>query len=186
MTPDARPVTVRHTILVVLAFLVFASGCAEHSMSAAATQAQRGVPSYAAASSHRSVAGIGSPGAYQVGHRRMTFLEPAHTGPTGQFLDQRALVIVIWYPLARRSAGSPAAHGPFPLLVFAPGFMQCGVPYEDLLRAWAGAGYVVAVVNFPRTDCSVGAAAYEPDLVNQPGGHVVRAQQAAGPERGAP
>jgi dienelactone hydrolase len=77
-------------------------------------------------------------------------------------------VVVIWYPLARRSAGSPAAHGPFPLLMFAPGFMQCGLPYEDLLRSWAGAGYVVAVVNFPRTDCSVGAAAYEPDLVNQP------------------
>jgi hypothetical protein len=26
----------------------------------------------------------------------------------------------------------------------------------------------VAAVNFPRTDCRVGAAAYEPDLVNQP------------------
>ena len=168
MTPDARPVTVRHTILVVLALLVFASGCAAHSLSAAATQVRRGVPSDPAISSTPEVSDIGSPGAYQVGHRRMTFLEPAHTGPTGQFLDQRALVIVIWYPLALRSAGSPAAHGPFPLLVFAPGFMQCGAPYEDLLRAWAGAGYVVAVVNFPRTDCSVGAAAYEPDLVNQP------------------
>jgi dienelactone hydrolase len=168
VTTDARPVTVRHIILVVLALLVFASGCAAHSLSAVATQAQRGVPSDPAASSPRVVAGIGSPGAYQVGHRRMTFLEPAHTGPTGQFLGQRALVIVIWYPVALRSAGSPAAHGPFPLLVFAPGFMQCGAPYDDLLRSWAGDGYVVAVVNFPRTDCSVGAAAYEPDLVNQP------------------
>ena len=53
-------------------------------------------------------------------------------------------------------------------MLFAPGFMQCGGPYSDLLRAWASAGYVVAVVNFPRTDCRVGAAAYEPDLVNQP------------------
>ena len=169
MTPDARPVTVRHTILVVVAFLVFASGCTAHSLTAVAMQAQRGVPSDPAASAPRAVADIGSPGAYQVGQRRMTFFEPAHTGPTGQSLGQRALVIAIWYPLARRSAGSPVAHGPFPLLVFAPGFMQCGVQYEDLLRAWAGAGYVVAVVNFPRTDCTVGAAAYEPDLVNQPG-----------------
>jgi len=168
VTPDARPVTVRKTIVVVLAVLVSVSACAWHSLSAAATQAQRGVPSDPAASSPPAGAAIGSPGAYQVGHRRMTFLEPAHTGPTGQSLGQRALVVVIWYPLARRSAGSPAAHGRFPLLVFAPGFMQCGLPYEDLLRAWAGAGYAVAVVNFPRTDCSVGAAAYEPDLVNQP------------------
>ncbi len=168
MTPDARPVTVRKTIVAVLAVLAFVSACAGRSLSAAATQVERGVPSDPAASSPRAVAVIGSPGAYQVGHRRMTLLEPAHTGPTGQFLGQRALVIVIWYPLARRSAGSPPARGPFPLLVFAPGFMQCGLPYEDLLRSWAGAGYVVAVVNFPRTDCTVGAAAYEPDLVNQP------------------
>jgi dienelactone hydrolase len=170
VTPDARFVTVRNTIVAVLAVLVLVSACTGQSMSAAATQVQRGVPSDppAAASSPRAVTGIGSPGAYEVGHRRMTFLEPAHTGPTGQFLDQRALVIVIWYPVARRSAGSPAVRGPFPLLVFAPGFMQCGAPYDDLLRAWAGAGYVVAVVDFPRTDCSVGAAAYEPDLVNQP------------------
>jgi dienelactone hydrolase len=52
--------------------------------------------------------------------------------------------------------------------MFAPGFMQCGGPYSDLLDVWAGAGYVVAAVDFPRTDCRVGAAAYEPDLVNQP------------------
>jgi len=168
VTPDARPVTVRKTIVAVLAILAFVSACAGHSLSAAATQVERGVPSDPAASSPRPAAVVGSAGAYQVGHRRMTLLEPAHTGPTGQFLGQRALVIVIWYPLAGRSAGSPPARGPFPLLVFAPGFMQCGLPYEDLLRSWAGAGYVVAVVNFPRTDCTVGAAAYEPDLVNQP------------------
>ncbi|MGH3254800.1 MAG: alpha/beta hydrolase family protein [Streptosporangiaceae bacterium] len=168
MTPDARTVTVRKAIVVVLAVLSLVSACAGRSLSVVATQAQRGVPSDPAASSTPEVTDIGRPGAYQVGQRRMTFFEPAHTGPTGQFLGQRALVVVIWYPLARRPAGPPAAHGPFPLLVFAPGFMQCGVQYEDLLRAWAGAGYVVAVVNFPRTDCTVGAAAYEPDLVNQP------------------
>jgi dienelactone hydrolase len=168
VTPDARPATVRKTIVAALAVLVLASACGEHSLSAAATQVQRGVPSDPTAMAPRAVADIGTPGAYQVGHRRMTFFEPAHTGPAGQALGQRALVIVIWYPVARRTAGSPAAHGPFPLVLFAPGFMQCGAEYGDLLRAWAGAGYVVAVVNFPRTDCTVGAAAYEPDLVNQP------------------
>ena len=111
---------------------------------------------------------VGSAGTYKVGERKLTFFEPAHTGPTGQYLDRRTLVTAIWYPLARRSSGPQAVRGPFPLLVFAPGFMQCGDTYSDLLRAWASAGYVVAVVNFPRTDCRVGAAAYEPDLVNQP------------------
>jgi dienelactone hydrolase len=46
--------------------------------------------------------------------------------------------------------------------------MQCGGPYSDLLRAWASAGYVVAAVNFPRSDCRTGTAATESDLVNQP------------------
>ncbi len=46
--------------------------------------------------------------------------------------------------------------------------MQCAAPYAPLLRAWASAGYVVAAVNFPRTDCRTGTAAYEPDVVNQP------------------
>jgi dienelactone hydrolase len=68
------------------------------------------------------------------------------------------------YPLA--SSGPP--RGGYPLLVFAPGFMQCGRPYAPLLRSWASAGYVVATVDFPRTDCRAGTRAYEPDLVNQP------------------
>ena len=62
-----------------------------------------------------------------------------------------------------------AGGGPFPLLMFAPGFQQCSDTYEHLLQSWASAGYVVASVDFPRTDCLVGSAAYEPDLVNQPG-----------------
>jgi fermentation-respiration switch protein FrsA (DUF1100 family) len=79
------------------------------------------------------------------------------------------LVIDIRYPRAWRSGGLGLARGPFPLIMFAPGFMQCDGPYADLLDYWAAAGYAVAAVNFPRTSCRVGSAAYEPDLVNQPG-----------------
>jgi dienelactone hydrolase len=46
--------------------------------------------------------------------------------------------------------------------------MQCGHPYYQLLAAWASAGYVVAVVDFPHSDCRVGTAATETDMVNQP------------------
>jgi dienelactone hydrolase len=99
----------------------------------------------------------------------MTFTEPAHVGVTGQHLGGRSVLTVIRYPAGRGSSGSWPAGGPFPLIMFAPGFMQCSSTYEDLLRSWASAGYVVAAVDFPRTDCLVGAAAYEPDLVNQPG-----------------
>ena len=102
---------------------------------------------------------IGAAGTYKVGGRQLTFVEPAHAGPTGQSLGSRTLPAQIWYPRAR---------GPFPLIVFAPGFVQCVSTYADLLKTWAGAGYVVAAVTFPRTNCGLGAAAYEPDLVNQP------------------
>jgi hypothetical protein len=36
------------------------------------------------------------------------------------------------------------------------------------LQTWASAGYVVAAVNFPRTDCLAGKALNEQDVVNQP------------------
>jgi dienelactone hydrolase len=99
----------------------------------------------------------------------MRFTEPPHTGPDGTRLGPRRLVTLIRYPRARpATAGRRPARGPFPLVVFAPGFMQCAGPYAPLLRAWASAGYVVAAVDFPRTDCRTGAAAYEPDVANQP------------------
>ena len=180
MTPDARPVVAGQAIaavlaVAVLAVLVLVAACTGRPAQPqqATTPAEPVVPSHSAtpspSPSPARTADIGSAGTYQVGQRRMTFVEPAHTGPTGQYLGQRMLLTVVWYPLARGGKGSQPARGSFPLLMFAPGFMQCGSTYSDLLRAWASAGYVVAVVNFPRTDCVVGAAAYEPDLVNQPG-----------------
>ena len=74
----------------------------------------------------------------------------------------------IRYPASLVAAGHAAVRGPFPLLLFAPGFQQCGRPYADLLGSWASAGYVVVTVDFPRTDCTVGATADEADMVNQP------------------
>jgi len=107
---------------------------------------------------------LGTAGTFQVGRRQLTFTEPARTGPSGESLGPRTLVTQFWYP-----AGSPPARGPFPLLLFAPGFQQCADPYSDLLAAWASAGYVVAAVDFPHSDCQVGAAATEADMINQPG-----------------
>jgi dienelactone hydrolase len=151
---------------VVLAVLALVSACAGLPHRDGPTPAKHGATSQAGIPSPTPVAVIGSPGHYRVGQGQVTFVEPGHTGRTEGYLGPRALVTGIWYPLAQRS-GEPAT-GPFPLVVFAPGFMQCGARYSYLLRAWASAGYVVAAVNFPRTDCRVGAAAYEPDLVNEP------------------
>jgi len=173
--------TSKLTAAVVLAALALVCGCAGHQQPGAAKPATQDTvkpatpdtvkPARQAPATHapsRTIT-VGTAGSYQVGERHVTFLEPAHAGATGQYLEQRTLLTAIWYPLAPGSAGAQPAVGPFPLLMFAPGFMQCGATYAQLLRAWASAGYVVAVVNFPRTDCRVGNAAYEPDLVNQPG-----------------
>ena len=104
---------------------------------------------------------IGTQGQYLVGERQLTFTEPAHHTKAGLAVGARTLDTQVWYPQA-------SATGPFPVLMFAPGFQQCADEYAGLLRSWASAGYVVAAVNFPRTSCAAGAGAYEPDLVNQP------------------
>ncbi len=160
---------VRGTKLIIVAVLVvlaWVSGCAgqpgqqaarpSRSAASAAPEARTRAPAPAAA------AAVGGDGSYRTAERQVTFTEPAHAGLADQYLGQRTLVTQVWYPRARGPAG------PFPLLVFAPGFLQCAGAYSDLLQAWASAGYVVAAVNFPRTNCHLGAKAYEADLMNQP------------------
>jgi hypothetical protein len=113
---------------------------------------------------------VGTLRRYWVGRAWFTFTEPARTGPSGQLLGTRSLLTLVRYPAASSPHGLRArpATGRFPLIVFAPGFGQCGNPYSHLLQAWASAGYVVAVMNFPRTSCLAGAADRS-DLINQPG-----------------
>ena len=166
---SARRIAAGEMIAVVLALV---TACAGHPRpSAAATTTSPPSPAKSATPSARPTtsatsppAAVGISGRYRVGERQLTFVEPPHTGPTGESLGQRTLATAVWYPLA----GSHPVAGPLPLIVFAPGFMMCSGPYSALLQAWASAGYVVAAVNFPRTNCHLGAAAWEPDLVNQP------------------
>ena len=87
-----------------------------------------------------------------------------HSRPTvsrGQALSpQRSLTTLVWYP---------TSAGRWPLVVFAHGFEVGPAPYEQLCRAWAAAGYVVAAPEFPLTDADVaGPAMDENDVVNQP------------------
>jgi dienelactone hydrolase len=160
---------VRDTTLIVAAVLVvlaLVSGCAgqaeQQAAGPSASVASAGPETRTPARTPVTAAAAGADGSYRTGQRQVTFTEPAHTGPAGQHLGERTLVIQIWYPQAR------GPSGPFPLLLFAPGFLQCPGAYSHLLRDWASAGYVVAAVNFPRTSCHRGAEAYEADLVNQP------------------
>jgi len=153
-------------VVAVLAMLALVSGCAGQPKQQAATPSRSAAPvrpgTRTTAPAPITPAPAGGEGSYQTAQRQVTFTEPAHVGLAGQYLGQRTLVTRIWYP---RASG---AARPFPLLLFAPGFLQCPDAYSHLLQAWAGAGYVVAAVTFPRTNCHLGPEAYEADLVNQP------------------
>ncbi len=157
-------------ILTVLVIAACGGSPAQHTTSAPTKRPTATGPSpsqSAPASPSQSAAPVGIPGSYQVGAQQLTFTEPAHTGPTGQRLGPRTLVTQVEYPLAPSSGSQPPA-GPLPLIVFAPGYQQCVDAYGELLRTWASAGYVVAGVTFPVTNCAPGNAASESDLVNQP------------------
>jgi dienelactone hydrolase len=107
---------------------------------------------------------VGTIGTYQVAQRELVFVDRSRVG-----LGPRALPTLVRYPVipAAAAASGRLARGLFPLVVFAPGFTQCQANYATLLRTWASAGYVVAGVNFPRTNCHL-AKPDENDLVNQP------------------
>jgi hypothetical protein len=162
------------TAATLAAAAVLASGCAgsggvKHpTQPATASSASSPSPTKSASAARGPAPGIGLLGRFRTSQHWLRFTEPAHTGPTGEKLGPRTLRVQLWYPLARAAgtAGRPAA-GPLPLIAFGPGFMQCGKPYSRLLRAWASAGYVVEVVNFPLSDCHA-AAPTEADMVNQP------------------
>ena len=116
----------------------------------------------------------GTIGDYLVGRHSLVLVDRSRARVGGP----RVLPTFVRYPgipPAARAAGRPA-RGLFPLVVFAPGYLQCQGSYSWLLRAWASAGYVVAAVDFPRTSCHA-SSPDEADLVNQPGdmAYVIRA-----------
>jgi predicted dienelactone hydrolase len=106
---------------------------------------------------------VGTIGRYRVTQQFLDVTRPSHSGP-------RALAVWVRRPVipASAAAGHKLARGLFPLVVFAPGYLQCQADYGTLLNTWASAGYVVAAVQFPRTNCHVHDPD-EADLINQPG-----------------
>ncbi len=106
---------------------------------------------------------VGQLGYYHVAEKYYTFTEPATKlhGP-------RVLQVTVHFPVIPATlVSSHPAGGSFPLIAFAPGYMQCSSAYRHLLRQWASAGYVVAAVDFPLTSCH-NVKPDEPDLSNEP------------------
>ena len=126
------------------------------------------------AGSQPSVATMPSPAGppYAVGAREISVDDHARQVETAGHVSARIIPAVVRYPTMRGHTGqdnwgASAAPGAFPLVVFAPGYLQCGSAYAPLLRSWTAAGFVVAEVRFPLMDCHT-AKPDESDIVNQP------------------
>jgi dienelactone hydrolase len=116
------------------------------------------------------------PVATTVGLRVITFVDHSRVERfRGGEVEPRTLVTQIRYPALGSAEADDVpdappltAAGPFPLVVFGPGFAETPTAYARLLDAWARAGYVVAAPLFPLTQKYVPGGRREADLINQP------------------
>jgi len=107
---------------------------------------------------------VGTIGGYSVAEHALRLVDRSRPR-----LGSRVLATTVWYPVIPRASAASGrlARGLFPLVVFGPGYFVCVGSYGPLLRAWASAGYVVAGIDFPRTNCHL-ASPNENDMANQP------------------
>jgi dienelactone hydrolase len=111
-----------------------------------------------------------APSRYAVGTRTLTFVDASRTTTAnGSFpgSPSRTIPTEFWYPASGAAGGEPvadappdAAHGPYPLVVFAHGFAVTPDFYAPLLERWATAGYVVAAPVYPILSGSNGGASH--------------------------
>ena len=92
-----------------------------------------------------------------VGVRQETFVDPTRSTSTGE--STRTFPVTIWYPAAGDPDGPALPDAPpdrsvgaYPLVVFVHGYAVTPAFYEELLRRWAAAGYVVAAAAYPGGD----------------------------------
>jgi dienelactone hydrolase len=118
---------------------------------------------------------------YAVGIHTETLVDRQRSTPangTVRAHPGRTLGVTIFYPALGRRGAPPArgaqparSGGPYPLVVFAPGFgtdPDLGT-YQGLLEAWASSGYVVAATLFPLTMSDAPGGPDLSDYVHQPG-----------------
>ena len=116
-------------------------------------------------------------GKFAVGLRTETFVDS--TRPTENVAPTRTLKTAIYYPAQGTPTDTPIANAPpdtkdapYPLILFSHGLGARGVAYENVLKAWASAGYVVAAPDYPLSNTNApGGAQFGraiADTKNQP------------------
>ena len=118
---------------------------------------------------------LSSGGAYGVGVRTLTFIDPTRETPSHSGIPAeptRTFPTEIWYPSPgenqnpSREAPLDLAPGPYPLIIFSHGFMATGTIYSRLTAPLAGHGYVVAAPNYPVSSPATGG--FGMDLASHP------------------
>jgi dienelactone hydrolase len=127
----------------------------------------------------RTVAPIGR---YAVGVKSTTFVDstrPTDANGSAPALPTRTLLTAIYYPAEGTLSDKPVENatinrkrGPYPLILFTHGLYARGIFYDDVLKAWASAGYVVAAPDYPlsnqKTPGGVSFGRGVADAKNQP------------------
>jgi fermentation-respiration switch protein FrsA (DUF1100 family) len=114
----------------------------------------------------------GGAGSSLVATTTMTFVDTSRSTPSWDAMSgkpSRTLVTTIWYPARASGSVAAAGNGPYPLIVFAHGLGASPQDYQQLLTAWAAAGYVVAAPLFPLSSSQTPGGPDGGDIGNQPG-----------------
>jgi len=111
-------------------------------------------------------------GSSPVATTTMTFVDTSRSTPPWDGTPgkpSRTLVTTIWYPARTSGSVAGSGGGPYPLIVFAHGLGGSPQDYQQLLTAWAAAGYVVAAPLFPLSSSETPGGPDGGDIGNQPG-----------------
>jgi len=111
-------------------------------------------------------------GSMSVATTKMTFVDTSRSTPPWDAMpgkSSRTLVTTVWYPARESGSAAVVGDGRYPLIVFAHGLGGTPQQYQQLLTAWAAAGYVVAAPVFPLSSGETPGGPDGGDIGNQPG-----------------
>jgi dienelactone hydrolase len=98
-------------------------------------------------------------GKYAVGMKTQSFAD--NSRPTEGVGPGRTLLTAIYYPAqgpptdqAVANAPPDTSAGPYPLILFSHGLGARGVFYQDIIKTWVSAGYVVAAPDYPLSNAN--------------------------------
>jgi dienelactone hydrolase len=121
---------------------------------------------------------------YAVGTISQTFVDQSRptdaNGNNAPAQPTRTLFTAIYYPAKSAPTDKPVENapantknGPYPLILFSHGLGARGVFYEDVIKTWVSAGYVIAAPDYPlsnnRAAGGVNFGRAVGDTKNQPG-----------------